>query len=343
MSKDKVDKNAKASELKNSVLETLLATLTKKYGKGAVINMDNFRDDCPSLSTGSLGIDRITGIGGIPKGKITEIYGEESVGKSTLALSLVSNAQKNGEKVLYIDAEHSLDKKRAKDLGVNINELMVSQPSTGEEAIDIAASAIKSGAIGLIVIDSVAALVPEAELEGEISDQNIGLQARMLSKAMRMLNGAITESNTTVVLINQLRSKVNTFGFGGDNKQTTGGNAIKYYASLRLELKRIKNTEKFSQIRIKAVKNKVAPPFQVCEVPLYFDVGFSLIDEVIDLSLSDGKISKSGAWYSMGQTKIGNGRDSVKNYLKSNPEEFNKLLSDLKDVNLNNESESETE
>lgn len=316
--------NSKESN-KESVIESLVSSINAQFGKGSIIRLNEKSGSVDSISTGSIKIDAITGVGGVPKGRVVEIIGDPSNGKTTLALNIIANAQKEGGKCLIIDAEHALDRKWAKTLGVDENELWISQPSNAEEAFNVAQNAIRSGEFAVVVIDSVSALVPKAELEGEIGDSTVGIQARLMSKALRTLVGDIANTNTIMIFINQYREKISTFGYG-DNKTTSGGNALKFYASMRIELKKIKTEEKSSTIRVKIIKNKVSAPFGVCDVSLVYGVGFSLADEIIDFGIDEGLIVKSGTWFSYGDAKLGQGRDKVKEYLAANPEIFDRLM-----------------
>ncbi|RMA97285.1 recombinase RecA [Hydrogenothermus marinus] len=313
---------------KKKALEAALAQIEKKFGKGSVMT---FSSDAvktvEAIPSGSLSLDIATGIGGIPRGRVTEIYGPESSGKTTLTLHLIAEAQKEGGKAVFIDAEHAFDPKYAKAIGVNLDDLIISQPDYGEQALEIAETLIRSGVIDVVVIDSVAALVPKSELEGDIEDSNIGLHARLMSKAMRILKGAVNKSNTALVLINQVREKVGVMF--GNPETTTGGRAIKFFADMRMEVRKsdIKDSgEKVgSRVRVKIVKNKLAPPFKEAEFDVIYGEGISKEGEIIDLGEKYGIIKKSGAWYSYGDTKLGQGKEKVRERLKADKELFEEL------------------
>jgi len=322
MAKEK-DTEVKTSK-KDELLNEALKQIEKQYGKGSIMKLGE-RDyvDVDVIPSGSLAIDYCLGVGGFPKGRIIEIYGPESSGKTTLALQAIAECQKAGGKAAFIDAEHAIDPKYAKNLGVNVDELILSQPDCGEQALEIAEVLIKSGAIDLIVVDSVAALVPQAELDGEMGDSNIGLHARLMSKAMRKLAGAMNANNCTTIFINQLREKVGVMF--GNPETTTGGRALKFYASIRLEVRKseaIKNgTEVIgNKVNVKVAKNKVAPPFKTTQVEIYYGEGISHLSEIVLLGEEMGVIEKSGAWFSYNGEKIGQGRDAVRSFLKANPE-----------------------
>ncbi|MBK3333248.1 recombinase RecA [Persephonella atlantica] len=313
----------KELEARKKALESALAQIEKKFGKGSVMTLSSEAvKTVEAIPTGSLTLDIATGIGGIPRGRVTEIYGPESSGKTTLTLHLIAEAQKRGGKAVFIDAEHAFDPKYAKAIGVNIEELIVSQPDYGEQALEIAETLIRSGAIDVVIIDSVAALVPKAEIEGDIEDSNVGLHARLMSKAMRVLKGAVNKSNTALVLINQIREKVGVMF--GNPETTTGGRAIKFFADMRLEVRKkdIKDSgEKVgSRVKVKVVKNKLAPPFKEAEFDVIYGEGISKEGEILDLGEELGIIKKSGAWYSYGDMKIGQGREKAREFLKQNPE-----------------------
>ena len=310
-------------EDKKKALNLAVAQIEKNCGKGSIMRMGvstaGVRVD--SISTGAINLDAAIGIGGIPRGRVTEIYGPESSGKTTLCLHVVANAQKNGGVAAYIDAEHALDTEYAGKLGVDVDNLLVSQPDTGEQALEICEILVRSGAVDVVVIDSVAALVPKAEIEGDMGDSHVGLQARLMSQALRKLTGAIARSNTSVVFINQLREKIGVMF--GNPETTTGGKALKFYASVRLDIRRIgpvKDKEDVvgSHVRVKVVKNKVAPPFKQAEFDIMYAEGISHSSLVLDIAAENGIIDKSGAWYSYGSQRIGQGRENAKLYLKDN-------------------------
>ena len=308
---------------KQKALSAALAQIERQFGKGTVMRMgDHAQLTIPSISTGSLGLDIALGIGGLPKGRIVEIYGPESSGKTTLTLSVIAQAQKAGGTAAFIDAEHALDPIYAEKLGVNIDDLMVSQPDTGEQALEVAEMLVRSGAVDVLVIDSVAALVPKAEIEGEMGDSHVGLQARLLSQAMRKLTGTIKQTNCLVIFINQIRMKIGVMF--GSPETTTGGNALKFYASVRLDIRRtgaVKEGEEVvgSETRVKVVKNKVAPPFKQAEFQILYGKGIYRMGEVIDLGVKMGLIEKSGAWYAYKGDKIGQGKANASKFLEDNP------------------------
>jgi recombination protein RecA len=310
---------------KRKALEAALAQIDKNFGKGSIMRLgaNEKMVEIEAISTGSLGLDIALGIGGLPKGRVIEIYGPESSGKTTLTLQVIAEAQKKGGICAFIDAEHALDPQYARKLGVNVAELLISQPDTGEQALEIADTLVRSGAIDVLVIDSVAALTPKAELEGEMGDSLPGLQARLMSQALRKLTGAISKSGTMVIFINQIRMKIGVMF--GNPETTTGGNALKFYASVRLDIRRIgqiKDREEVvgNQTRVKVVKNKVAPPFKQVEFDIMYGEGISKMGELVDLGVKAGLIDKSGAWISYGGTRIGQGRENAKQFLKDNPQ-----------------------
>ena len=318
-----IENNNMDNENRNKSLEAAVGLIEKNFGKGSIMKLGSKANvEIESISTGSLGLDIALGIGGVPKGRIVEIYGPESSGKTTLATHIIAESQKLGGNCAFIDAEHCLDPAYAKKLGVKLEDLLISQPDTGEQGLEIADSLIKSGGIDVLVIDSVAALVPRAELEGDMGDSLPGLQARLMSQALRKLTSSIAQSNTLVVFINQLRMKIGIMF--GSPETTTGGNALKFYSSVRLDIRRIgaiKDRDEIigNQTRVKVVKNKVAPPFKVVEFDIMYGEGISKLGELVDLGVKAEIIDKSGSWFSYNEHKIGQGRENVKTYLKENP------------------------
>jgi recombination protein RecA len=318
-------KNEKASGEKAKALELAVSTIEKQFGKGSIMRLgaeDNLHKDVETISTGALSLDIALGIGGLPKGRIVEVFGPESSGKTTIALSVIAQAQKKGGVVAYVDAEHALDVNYARKLGVNTEDMLISQPDTGEQALEITETLVRSGAIDVLVVDSVAALVPRAEIEGEMGDSHMGLQARLMSQALRKLTAAINRSQTLVIFINQIRMKIGVMF--GNPETTTGGNALKFYSSVRLDVRRvgaIKSGEDVTGNRtaVKVVKNKMAPPFTKTEFDLMYGEGISLEGDVLDLGVTAGLIEKSGAWFSYNGERMGQGRDQAKEFLKSNP------------------------
>ena len=325
-----------ASPEKLKALQLTIDKLEKSYGKGAVMKLGDAPIEMMEfISTGSLGLDIALGIGGVPKGRVIEIYGPESSGKTTLATHIIAEAQKAGGIAAFIDAEHAFDQFYAQKLGVDIENLLISQPDNGEQALEIADNLIRSGAIDVIVIDSVAALVPKAEIEGEMGDSKMGLQARLMSQALRKLTGTISKTNCCCIFINQLREKIGVMF--GNPETTTGGNALKFYASVRLDIRRIsqiKDSDEVSgnRVKVKIVKNKVAPPFRIAEFDIMFGEGISKSGEIVDLGVEYGIIKKAGSWFSYGETKLGQGRDSVKQLIGDNPELSEELEKKIKDV-----------
>ena len=320
---------------KLKALKLTIDKLEKSYGKGVVMKMDdNTVVATEVISTGSFGLDMALGVGGFPKGRVIEIYGPESSGKTTLAMSCIAEAQKKGGLCAFIDAEHAFDKFYAQKLGINTAELLISQPDDGEQALEIADNLIRSGAIDVIVIDSVAALVPRAEIEGDMGDSKMGLQARLMSQALRKLTGTINKTGCICIFINQLREKIGVMF--GNPETTTGGNALKFYASVRLDIRRIGQIKDGDEIagnrtKVKVAKNKVAPPFRVVEFDIMYGKGISRVGEVLDLAVDNGIVQKSGSWFSYGGTKLGQGRDSVKELLEDNVEMWKEMEQKLKD------------
>ena len=321
---------------KLKALQLTLDKLEKSYGKGTIMKLgDSAIESIESISTGSLGLDIALGIGGLPKGRVIEIYGPESSGKTTLAIHAIAEAQKKGGIAAFIDAEHAFDKYYAKKLGVDVENLLISQPDNGEQALEIADNLIRSGAIDIIVIDSVAALVPKAEIEGEMGDSKMGLQARLMSQALRKLTGTISKTGCCCIFINQLREKIGVMF--GNPETTTGGNALKFYASVRLDIRRIsqiKESDEVSgnRVKVKIVKNKVAPPFRIAEFDIMLGQGISKAGEIIDLGVEYDIIKKSGSWFSYGDTKLGQGRDGVKQILLDNPDLMDELEAKIRAV-----------
>ncbi len=314
---------------RTKALESALGLIEREYGTGSIMRLgDNKTIDIEEISTGSLGLDMALGIGGLPKGRIVEIYGPESSGKTTLALQVIASAQKKDGICAFIDAEHALDPVYAKNLGVDVDKLLISQPDAGEQALEIADTLVKSGAVDVLVIDSVAALVPKAELEGDMGDSHVGLQARLMSQALRKLTSSIAKTNAMVIFINQIRMKIGIMF--GSPETTTGGNALKFYASVRLDIRRIGQIKDKDQIignqtRVKVVKNKVAPPFKVVEFDILYGEGISKEGEIIDLGVLSGIVEKSGSWYSYNGERIGQGRENAKKFLLDNSEISNEI------------------
>ena len=326
---------AKQTEKNDKTLDQVLADIEKQFGKGSIMKLgDNAHMEVEATPSGSLALDIALGVGGYPKGRIIEIFGPESSGKTTVALHAIAEAQKNGGRAAFIDAEHALDPVYAKKLGVNINELLLSQPDTGEQALEICDALVRSEAVNIIVVDSVAALVPKAEIEGEMGDSHVGLQARLMSQALRKLSGSINKTKTTCIFINQLREKVGVLF--GNPETTPGGRALKFYSSVRLDVRRgeqLKNGESAIGNRtvIKVVKNKVAPPFKTAVVEIIYGEGISKESEIIDMAVDAGILDKSGAWYSYNDEKIGQGKENVKALLKSNIDLRNEIEKKVKD------------
>ncbi|EKD61951.1 MAG: hypothetical protein ACD_54C00009G0002 [uncultured bacterium] len=319
-----LESNGKREMDKAKALESALAQIERQFGKGSIMKLgqDNPVMDIEATSTGSLGLDIALGIGGLPQGRIVEIYGPESSGKTTLTLHVVAEAQKKGGVCAFVDAEHALDPQYAKKLGVNLDELLISQPDTGEQALEIVDTLVRSGAVSLIVVDSVAALVPKSEIEGDMGDMQMGSQARLMSQAMRKLTASIGRSNCMVIFINQIRMKIGVMF--GSPETTTGGNALKFYASVRLDIRRTGSIKDRDEVvgnatRVKVVKNKVAPPFKEVEFDIMYGEGISKVGELIDLGVKAGVVEKSGSWYSYKDERIGQGRENAKSFLRQNP------------------------
>ncbi len=325
-------------ENKKKALDAAIAQIDRQFGKGSVMRMgDAGVVHMDAISTGSLGLDVVLGIGGLPKGRVVEVYGPESSGKTTLTLQVIAEAQKLGGTAAFVDAEHALDPVYAEKLGVNVDDLLVSQPDTGEQALEITDMLVRSGAVDVLVVDSVAALTPKAEIDGDMGDSHMGLQARLMSQALRKLTGVIKRSNTLVIFINQIRMKIGVMF--GNPETTTGGNALKFYASVRLDIRRIGAIKKGDEIlgnetRVKVVKNKVAPPFKQTEFDILYGEGISYEGELITLGVKEGIIDKSGAWYAYNGDKIGQGKDKVRAYLKENPEIATEIDTKLRSILL---------
>ena len=326
------------AEEKNKALEQAFKEIEKQFGKGSVMRLgEKVHEKMEVISTGSVSLDMALGVGGYPKGRIIEIYGPESSGKTTFALHAIAEAQKEGGIAAFIDAEHALDPRYAHQLGVDVDNLIVSQPDTGEQALEIADHLIKSGAISILVVDSVAALVPKAEIDGDMGDSHIGIQARLMSQAMRKLSGAISKSNTVAIFINQIREKVGVMF--GNPETTSGGRALKFYASVRLDIRRVEqikqgDTAVGNLTRVKIVKNKVAPPFRVVDVDLIYGKGISKEAEILDLAVKHDIINKSGSWFSYNDEKLGQGRENIKQYLRENPNLLEEIHQKIKDIYL---------
>ena len=316
---------------KKKALEAAMSQIEKQFGKGSVMKLGEFKAmEIESIPTGALSLDMALGIGGVPRGRIIEVFGPESSGKTTLALHIVAEAQKTGGEAAFIDAEHALDPVYAKKLGVDIDNLIVSQPDTGEQALEITESLVRSGALDVIVVDSVAALVPKAEIDGDMGDSHMGLQARLMSQALRKLAGAINKTKTVIIFINQLREKIGVMF--GNPETTTGGRALKFYASVRLDIRKVENIKqdgevKGNRVRVKVIKNKVAPPFREAEFDVVYGEGISKAGNILDMAVNMDIIEKSGSWFSYNGDRIGQGRENVKKYLKENP----KVLEDVEE------------
>ncbi|MCI6542852.1 MAG: recombinase RecA [Firmicutes bacterium] len=319
-------------------LDLAISQIEKQFGKGAIMKLgDAPIQKVDVIPTGCLSLDMALGIGGVPKGRIIEIYGPESSGKTTVSLHILAECQKQGGTAAFIDAEHALDPSYAEKLGVNISELYVSQPDNGEQALEICEALVKSGAVDLVVIDSVAALTPKAEINGDMGDSHMGLQARLMSQALRKITAITSKSNTCIIFINQLREKLNTMGFGGTPETTTGGKALKFYASLRLDVRKIESIKDSSnqviasRTKVKVVKNKLAPPFKTAEFEIVFGKGISKEGDLLDLAVEKDIIQKTGSWYSYGGNKIGQGRESAKSFLLNNPEIMDEVETKVKE------------
>ena len=327
MSKEKITKDAESE--KQKALDQALMNIEKQFGKGAIMKLNGEAvTEMPSIPTGALPLDIALGIGGVPRGRIVEIYGPESSGKTTLTLHIVAQAQKRGGMAAFVDAEHALDPSYAKKLGVDVDELLVAQPDAGEQALEIAEALVRSNALDVIVIDSVAALVPKAEIEGDMGDAHMGLQARLMSQALRKLTGTIHKTNTIVIFINQIRMKIGVMF--GSPETTTGGNALKFYSSVRLDIRRIESLTKGDEqignrVRVKVVKNKVAPPFRKAEFDILFDQGISRESSILEEAVNLNLIKKSGTWYSYGETRLGQGKENARQYLLQNPDFTNDM------------------
>jgi len=330
---------------KEKALTAALSQIERQFGKGAMMRLgDSPHEKIPSISTGSLGLDVALGIGGLPKGRIVEIYGPESSGKTTLTLQLIAEAQKNGGTCAFIDAEHALDPQYAQNLGVNIEDLLVSQPDTGEQALEICDMVVRSAAVDVVIVDSVAALTPKAEIEGEMGDHHVGLQARLMSQALRKMAGNIKNSNTLVVFINQIRMKIGVMF--GSPETTTGGNALKFYSSVRLDIRRIGAIKEGDEIvgnetRVKVIKNKVAPPFKQAEFQIMYGKGIYRFGEVLDLGVSLNLVDKAGAWYSYKGERIGQGKKNACEFLKDNSNTYDEIESQIRSQLLNESIESD--
>lgn len=325
MAKDLLDLDKKRNSDKDKALESALSQIERSFGKGSIMKLgqNNPAMEIDSISTGSIGLDIALGIGGLPRGRIVEVYGPESSGKTTLALHVIAEAQKKGDICAFVDAEHALDPQYAKKLGVDLDELLISQPDAGEQALEITETLVRSGAISVVVVDSVAALTPKSELEGDMGDYQMGAQARLMSQAMRKLTSAISRSNCMVIFINQIRMKIGVMF--GSPETTSGGNALKFYASVRLDIRRIGALKDRDEVvgnatRVKVVKNKVAPPFKQVEFDIMFGEGISKLGEILDMGVKMGIVGKAGSWFSYGDERIGQGRENSKTFLKEHPE-----------------------
>ena len=322
--KEKTENTTTNADERNKALKLAIEKIEKDFGKGSIMRLgDKATVNVDAIPTGALGLDIALGIGGVPRGRIIEVYGPESSGKTTLAQHIVAECQKRGGVAAYVDAEHALDPEYARNLGVNVDELLISQPDTGEQALDITEELVRSGAVDVVVVDSVAALVPKAEIEGSMEDQQMGLQARLMSKALRKLTGIIGKTNTTVIFINQLRMKIGVMY--GNPETTTGGNALKYYASVRMEIRRTDGLKGDGEdignhVRVRVLKNKVAPPFRTAEFDIIFGKGICKVGNILDVAVNLGIVNKAGSWFSYKEERLGQGRDKAKEFLTSNPE-----------------------
>lgn len=332
---------------KSKALETALSQIEKAFGKGSVMKLgDKEHVEVDAISTGSLGLDMALGIGGVPRGRVIEIYGQESSGKTTLTLHIIAEAQKKGGTCAFIDAEHAMDPVYAQKLGINIDELVISQPDTGEQALEIADTLVRSGAVDVIVVDSVAALVPKSEIEGEMGDAQMGAQARLMSQALRKLTGSISKTNCLVIFINQIRQKIGVMF--GNPETTTGGNALKFYASVRIEIKRVQTIKEKdeaigSTTRCKVVKNKVSPPFKQCEFDIIYGKGISRIGEIIDLGVKAEIIEKSGSWFAYNGQRIGQGKENAREFLEQNPKIAQEIEGKIRSANVTSKAEVSAE
>lgn len=341
-----MEKNENVKKARAEALEAARAQIDKQFGKGSLMRLGDAKNtlDIDAIPSGSLLLDEALGVGGYPKGRIIEIYGPESSGKTTLALHAIAECQKSGGTAAFIDAEHALDPTYAKNLGVNIDDLWISQPDNGEQALEITESLVRSGAVDIVVIDSVAALTPQAEIEGDMGDSHMGVQARLMSQALRKLTGILAKSNATIIFINQLRMKIGVMF--GNPETTTGGNALKFYASVRMDVRKIESIGKSqddivgNRVRVKIVKNKVAPPFKKCEIDLLFGKGISYVGSMLDAALKYELVEKSGSWFSYNGEKIGQGRDRTLEYFTNNPQITEELVSKLRKIMFSREEES---
>jgi recombination protein RecA len=328
----------KAMEAKAKALDLAVGQIEKQFGKGSIMKLgQDFKLDVPAIPTGSVTVDAALGVGGVPRGRVIEVFGPEASGKTTLTLSIIANAQRMGGQAAFIDAEHAFDPGYAKKIGVNLDNLLMSQPDTGEQALEIAETLVKSNAVDIIAIDSVAALTPRAEIEGDIGDSHMGLQARLMSQALRKLSGSISKSKTCVIFINQIREKIGVFF--GNPETTPGGRALKFYASVRIDLRRIASLKKGeetvgSRVRASIVKNKVAPPFRKAEFDIMFDEGISRAGSILDMAETLGILQKSGAWLLYGEEKIGQGKENARVYLKENPKVADKLEKEIREKSI---------